>query len=81
MRNQGLISVHFVIGRINRRGNLPFRSKLMNTYNIVVTVNRRNGYMELATLTTGGISAMVARKSQMSPLRTGGISADRKHHD
>jgi len=53
----------------------------MNTYNIVVTVNRRNGYMELATLTTGGISAMVARKSQMSPLRTGSISADRKHHD
>jgi len=53
----------------------------MNTYNSEVMMNRRDGCMELVTLTTGGISAMVARKSQMSPLRTGSISVDRKHHD
>jgi hypothetical protein len=34
--------------------------------------------MELATLTTGGISAIVARKSQTIPLRTGSVSVDRE---
>src|SRR6266851_7720042 len=37
-----------------------------------------HGCMELATLTTGGISAMVARKSQKIPLRTGSVSVDRE---
>jgi hypothetical protein len=47
----------------------------MNTCNSEVMMNRRDGYMELATLATGGISTTVARKSQMSPLRMGSISA------
>jgi hypothetical protein len=53
----------------------------MNTYDSEFKMSGRDACMELVTLTTGGISAMVARKSQMSPLRKGSASADRKHHD
>ena len=53
----------------------------MNTCDDEVTISNRGGYMGLATLTTGGISAMVARKSQMRPWPTVSISADGKHHD
>ena len=37
--------------------------------------------MGLATLTTGGTSAMVARKNQMRPWPTVNVSAHGKHHD
>ena len=37
--------------------------------------------MRLATLTAGGTSAMVARKSQMRPWPTASVSAHGNHHD
>ena len=58
-----------------------FKFKQMNTCDDEVTMNSRGGYMGLATLTTGGTSAIVARKSQMRPLPTASISAHGKHHD
>jgi hypothetical protein len=77
MRNQ----LSFIVDRLNRRKNLPFRSKLMNTYDSGFKVSGRDACVELTALTTGGISAIVARKSQTRPLRTGSVSADRKHGD
>ena len=53
----------------------------MNTCNYEVTTSNRDGYMRLATLTAGGTSAMVARKSQMRPWPTVSVSAHGNHHD
>jgi len=54
--------------RLGRELHILFKFKLMNTYDDEVTTSNRDGYTGLATLTTGGTSAMVARKSQMRPL-------------
>jgi hypothetical protein len=53
----------------------------MNTYDSEFKVSGRDACIELAALTTGGISAIVAKKSQTRPLRTGSVSVDRKHRD
>jgi len=53
----------------------------MNTCDDEVMTSNRDGYTELATLTTGGTSAIVARKSQMRPWPMANVSADGKHPD
>jgi len=67
--------------RLGRELHILFKSKLMNTCDYEVTTSSRDGNMGLATLTTGGTSAIVARKSQMRPWPTVNVSADGKHHD
>ena len=53
----------------------------MNTCDDEFTMSNTDEYMGRATLTAGGTSAMVARKSQMRPLSTVGVLAHDTHHD
>ena len=53
----------------------------MNTCDDEVMMSNKDRYMGLATITTGGTSAMVARKSQTRPLPTMSVLAHYKHHD
>jgi len=58
----------FFTDGLGRELHVLFQFKLMNTCDDEVTTSNRDGYTGLATLTTGGTSAIVARKSQMRPL-------------
>ena len=76
----GSISVHLPLiyvdrlNRVYRSGSNCWTPTIVNSR----SVEWKHVCMELATLTTGGISAMVARKSQTIPLRTGSVSVDRE---
>jgi len=50
----------------------------MNTCN---AMSGRNGFMERVPLTTGGTSAMVAKKIQTRPFGMESVSVDSKNHD
>jgi len=65
------------IDRLGGELHGPFKSKPINTCD---DKSRREMGMDrwgLATLTTGGTSAMVARKSQMRPLQTSACQVSR----